>query len=215
MNKIILLGQIKITEYTPKQTTMSKKPEKMVILDLTQEDYIATIPAYHDSPSAKIFEFWTEKGERINNLERIKHDTQKIVVKTEKGIQPLLISQHMQENLLEYFKFKHRQFKEFTCHKLSYYMIHGSIDKKVGYKIKKTENFEIGDTVLLGSFTKILGKTFTLNCEHSAICVAKIDEGPLFLSKLGNHEKVVVTTMEELKSIYWRTSSCAKNIWKN
>ena len=195
---------------------MAQKQEKMIILDLTRKNHIPTIPAYHDSPSAEIFEFWTEKGERVNNLERIKFDTQKIVIKTNKGIQSLTIPENMQTNLLEYFKLKNKGvFKKFTCNELSYYMVHGSIDKVSKYKIKKTNEFEIGDTILLGKFKKIFWKTFTINTEHSAICIAQTKEEPLFISKLGNKELVVVTTLSELQKIYWYTSSCAKNIWKN
>lgn len=195
---------------------MSKKQEKMVILDLTRRTCIPTIPAYHDSPEAEVFEFWTEQNEGVNSIERIKHDTQKIVIKTNKGVQSLTIPKNMQTNLLEYFKFKNKGvFKKFTCNELIYYMVHGSIDKVSKYKIKKTNEFEIGDTILLGKFKKIFWKTFTIAVEHSAICIAQTKEGPLFISKLGNKELVVVTTLSELQKIYWCTSSCAKTIWKN
>ena len=194
---------------------MSKKNNKTVILDLTKHDYIAAIPCAHEGPAIKIFEFWNEKGEKINELERIKHDTEKIVIKTKKGIEPLKIANNMQLNLLEYFKFKNKkEFKEFTCHQLVYHMVHGSIDRDFKYKIKKTKQFEIGDTALLGTFINIFWKTITLDSEHSAICIAKTDEETLFISKLGNKEKVVVTTLSELQKVYWASRSCAKTIWK-
>lgn len=194
---------------------MNKKTEKMVVLDLTQDNYIASIPCAHESPAVQIFEFWTEKNEKINQLERIKHDTQKIYIKTNKDLKPIKVSTKIQANLLEYFKHKNeKKFKDFTCHEFLSYLIYGIVEKKMEYKLQKTEIFEIGDSVLLGSFKKIFWKTIHIYSEHSGICIAKTDKGPLFLSKLGDKEKVVVTTLEELKKIYFTTTSYAKIIWK-
>ncbi|MEI6672826.1 MAG: hypothetical protein WCL02_05900 [bacterium] len=194
---------------------MNKKTEKMIILDLTQDDYIASIPCAHESPAVQIFEFWTEKNEKINQLERIKHDTQKIYIKTGKGLEMLKLSINIQTNLLEYFKHKNEKgFRDFTCHEFLVYLIYGTIEKKIKYTLQKTEDFQIGDTILLGSFKKIFWKTIHIYSEHSAICIAKTDKGILFLSKLGDKEKVVVTTMDELKKIYWATTSYAKITWK-
>lgn len=194
---------------------MAQKQEKMIILDLTWKNHIPTIPAYHDSPSAEIFEFWTEKGERVNSIERIKHDTQKIVIKTKRGIQELKLPQNMQKNLLEYFKYQNKIFKNISGHALVYYMANGSMEKVVKYKLQKTEKFEIGDTILLGSFRKLFWKTIHIYSEHSAICITENEEEPMFISKLGDNGKVVVTTLPELKKIYWATKSCAKTLWKN
>lgn len=192
-----------------------KKTEKMLILDLTKYDYIPSVPSVHESPSVKIFEFWTEKGERVNNLERIKHDTEKIVIKTKRGIQELKIPQNMQKNLLEYFKHQNKKFKNISCHALAYYMANGSMEKIVKYKFQKTEDFQIGDTILLGSFKKLFWKTIHIYSEHSAICLTENEEEYMFISKLGDNGKVVVTTLPELQKIYWVSKSCAKTIWKN
>lgn len=196
---------------------MSKREGKLVILDLTKSQYIPIVKCFHDSPQVPVFSLWTEKGERVDDLERIKHDTQRIMVNKNGKLQPLKIAESIQINLLEYLKFKNKgEFREFKCHEFSYFLIHGSLDQSnLKYKIQKTEDFEIGDTVLLGAFKKILWKTFTLNVVHSVICIEYKDEEPLFISKLGPDRKIVITTLSELKKIYWESTSCAKTIWKN
>jgi hypothetical protein len=147
-------------------------------------------------------------------MKRITHDTQKIAIKTHEGIQSVTIPDSMQKNLLEYFKFKNKKvFKNFTCHELSHYIVHRTTNRNYKYKIKKMNNFEIGDTILLGTFVKILGKTFVLDVIHSAIYVAQTQEGPLFISKLGRRELVVITTLSELQKIYYDAPNCAKQIW--
>lgn len=196
---------------------MNKKKEKMLILDLSKYEYIPAIPCIYEYPGIKVFEFWNEQGKKINDLENISHDTKKIVIKTEKGIEPLKIPSNMQSHLLNYLQNKNqKEFKNITCHELIYYIVHGShesIEDFFTHTIKKTKKFEIGDTALLGTFIKIFWKTITLDAEHSTIGIAKNEE-MLFMSKLINKDKIIVTSLRELKKVYWASRSCAKTIWK-
>jgi len=56
-----------------------KKTERIVILDLTKGKGMEIIKCAHEGPLAQIYSFYTEKGEDINHLERVKHDTTKVI----------------------------------------------------------------------------------------------------------------------------------------
>ncbi|HKL44088.1 MAG TPA: hypothetical protein VJ892_02290 [Candidatus Absconditabacterales bacterium] len=203
-----------------------KKKEKFLILDLTKPRFIPSVPSAHESPAVLVYDFWTEKGERVEDLKRIKHDTFKILIKKDSinNPQTLKIPKHQITNLLNYFKNRHKkQFNQFECFDFQLYLELSQTKNIPKYTIKKEKevNFKPGELLFMGRFIKFLGITKTIvDIPHGGICITnyidfdKNERIILFLSKLGPKE-VIVTTLDELKKIYFTSKNYAKIIWKN
>ena len=202
-----------------------KQKNKFLILDITKPRFIPSVHSAHESPSVKIYDFWTEKGERVENLERIKHDTHKILLnkKPNETPSPINLPKHQKENLLNYFKHKNKKpFNKFECFDFQLYLELSQTKNIPKYTIKKENevNFKPGDLFFMGRFIKFLGITKTIiDIPHGGVCFTnyidfdKNERIILFLSKLGP-EEVVVTTLDELKKIYFTSKNYAKVIWK-